>query len=367
MAHYTKLDVSTIQRLCAAFGLVVHHAESLDGGMANSSYLTRGPQGLHVLTVLDNHDPDSARNLGNLLRHLNGEGVSTPAPLITSDGAIIAVHERRPVMVRPYVAGRCHKVLPGRLLPAVGAALAVVHGMPVDGVPAVPFQGRRLPVEARLHWGPSATAASPPGCRPRGRRSTPPGGEAPRLSLCTATCSLTTSWSLVRNWSSLTGRLPPWTIPSSIWVCALSGSATSKDDSAPIAHGSSSAATGQPLGGRSMVPATCIEPPSTPQWSSHITDMCGTTSRIPTRLISISTVKCHHSSSKCARSGCPPFPSDGRRGPDASDCERQLLGHVGDVHHLPEHLGLRHIGEPNIVPVVTMKGDDQCGMLYRSG
>ncbi|WP_326600305.1 phosphotransferase [Streptomyces sp. NBC_01803] len=153
MAHYTKLDVSTIQRLCAAFGLVVHHAESLDGGMANSSYLTRGPQGLHVLTVLDNHDPDSARNLGNLLRHLNGEGVSTPAPLITSDGAIIAVHERRPVMVRPYVAGRCHKVLPGRLLPAVGAALAVVHGMPVDGVPAVPFQGRRLPVEARLHWG----------------------------------------------------------------------------------------------------------------------------------------------------------------------------------------------------------------------
>lgn len=150
MARYTTLEFSDVQRLCRGYGLTAHRVETIDGGMANSSHLVSGPEGLHVLTVLDNHSPDSARALARLLEHLSEEGVPTPAPVTTSGGAAVTDHQGRPVMVKPYVPGRCFDVLPSQLLPVTGAALAAVHALSVDGMPDVPLYGRRLPADARL-------------------------------------------------------------------------------------------------------------------------------------------------------------------------------------------------------------------------
>ncbi|MFG2143166.1 phosphotransferase [Streptomyces sp. NPDC048696] len=149
MARYTTLESDDVQRLCQGYELTVHQVSPLNGGMANSSYLVSCLEGPHVLTVLDNHSAESAQSLVRLLHHLSGEGVSTPAPLTRSDGTSVTGHEDRPVIVKPYVSGRCHDVLPVELLPAAGAALAAVHGLPVDGVPDVPLYGRRLPADAR--------------------------------------------------------------------------------------------------------------------------------------------------------------------------------------------------------------------------
>jgi len=149
MARYTTLEPSDVQRLCRVYGLTVQRVETFDGGMANSSYLVSCLEGPHVLTVLDNHSPDSARALARLLHHLGDEGVSTPSPLATSDGALIVDHEGRPVIVKPYVAGTCFDVLPEQLLPVTGAALAAIHALSVDGIPDVPLYGRRLPADAR--------------------------------------------------------------------------------------------------------------------------------------------------------------------------------------------------------------------------
>lgn len=143
MADRTMLRPHEIAHVCAAYGLSVRGFSELAGGTVNTNLLVdAGEAGEFVLTVLASREVGAVGRPVGLLRWLASSGYPTRAPL-DGDGK---GPRGRAVMVRPFITGDCHEVLPARLLPEAGAVLARLHGL---GLPPcelrLPLNGRRLP------------------------------------------------------------------------------------------------------------------------------------------------------------------------------------------------------------------------------
>lgn len=155
MADYSTLTATDAAVIGTRYGLDLIDVRPLSGGMTNSSFLaldrTTMPPGAvgsppveaFIVTVLDDHDRASAVALADLMDHLATEGLSTPTPVRTPDGAAITTWDDKPVMVKHYVAGTLESPLAPRHLPGVGAYLARLHR--VAAPPTVPVGGRSLP------------------------------------------------------------------------------------------------------------------------------------------------------------------------------------------------------------------------------
>jgi homoserine kinase type II len=99
-----------------------------------------------VLTVLDNHDWESATTVARLLRHLDINGVTVGSVVQATDGEDLTRFESRPVLLRHYVRGVCHDLLPSEWLPEAGRVLASIHAVPPPD--HLPSRSRRLPSDA---------------------------------------------------------------------------------------------------------------------------------------------------------------------------------------------------------------------------
>lgn len=131
MAKYTPLDDNDIATIGALFDLHPNQADHLPFGHANTSYLLRCEEGDFVATVLNNHQRVPPRRLVALLRHLGAHGARVAPPLDSRNGEAVETIHGQPFMVKPYVEGTSHAVMPVELLGDVGAALAGVHEVPV--------------------------------------------------------------------------------------------------------------------------------------------------------------------------------------------------------------------------------------------
>jgi homoserine kinase type II len=150
VATYTTLDKAAVERICAHYPLTVRCSQQLAGGAANSSFLLDCAEGRFVLTVLDNHDARSARNLTCLLTFLAEQGVLTTTPMATTKGDPLLHWDGHTLLVKKYVPGRCDDRLPDELLAAAGAALAHINALtPAVGECGLRERGRRLPDDAR--------------------------------------------------------------------------------------------------------------------------------------------------------------------------------------------------------------------------
>ncbi|HRI68211.1 MAG TPA: phosphotransferase [Polyangium sp.] len=149
----SELSLDEIRHALSNYALcVASPPQRLKSGVANLSYLVETQRDPVVLTVLDNHDEDSAKRLVELTNRLLSLGVSTPPIWPMLNGAQIAMAPRgQPIVVRPFVRGQeadarnplhCH---------AIGASLAQVHRN-VDGV-RYGDDVRRLPNDWRKRLG----------------------------------------------------------------------------------------------------------------------------------------------------------------------------------------------------------------------
>lgn len=145
MARYTTLSPAHIEELLAQYGLRPLTARPLAGGAANSSYLVDSDSAPHVLTVLDNHDTQSAEQLAALLEHLVRHHVPTSRPLVTSKGERLTQISGRPVLFKEYIAGRCLPELSADQCRTAGALLAKIHS--VQPPAWLPSNARRLPAD----------------------------------------------------------------------------------------------------------------------------------------------------------------------------------------------------------------------------
>lgn len=150
MALYSELTEPQRQQVCALFGIDYQQSSHIEGGVANTSYVvTSADNERFVLTLLDNAINRPPELLARLLRHLGARGVATSDPVESIHGKLIERFDDYQVMVKRFVEGSCHHILPIEHVAAAGAALARVHVLPaLDWLPHGP---RRLTnVDERL-------------------------------------------------------------------------------------------------------------------------------------------------------------------------------------------------------------------------
>jgi Ser/Thr protein kinase RdoA (MazF antagonist) len=92
VATYTTPTADDIKQICVTYPITLKAFQPLDGGAANSSYHLDCAEGEFVLTVLDNHNHDSAENLACLLSFLGGHHIPIPTVQPTIDGALRVSH-----------------------------------------------------------------------------------------------------------------------------------------------------------------------------------------------------------------------------------------------------------------------------------
>lgn len=146
MATYTTLEHIDLPGLSRAYGLSELTARPLEGGAANSSFHLSGPSGEYTLTILDNHDMDSAQRLANHTQAMSRLGVPTTEVVAARDGSLIVTQEERSVMVKKWIEGEVQQPLPTPLLHQAGRVLAQLHALDTTtpGLADVPVGTRRL-------------------------------------------------------------------------------------------------------------------------------------------------------------------------------------------------------------------------------
>lgn len=145
MAEYSTVPLSDATEILASYGLKPTAIEPLAGGMANTSYVVHTVDEFYVMTVLDNHDLGSAKSLVQLIDYLAAAGLATPAALRNRNNDGVVSWRDKPVIVKPYIAGKSLDTLPEELLPAVGRLLASIHSVPPPQ--NLSPGGRHLPLE----------------------------------------------------------------------------------------------------------------------------------------------------------------------------------------------------------------------------
>ena len=146
MADYTALEHIDIRSISERYGLGDCTLTKLAGGAANSSFRVDGSSGVFTLTVLDNHDHASAERLARLTRALYAAGVPTTNVVPAVGGDLVTSWGRRPAIIKQWIEGTAHDILPDRFLSAAGRILAQLHSAD-PGFPDLPVRTLRLSPE----------------------------------------------------------------------------------------------------------------------------------------------------------------------------------------------------------------------------
>jgi homoserine kinase type II len=151
LASYTRVEELDTAALADRYRLHDIQVSQLKGGAANSSFRLTALEGDFVLTVCDNHDPASARQLAAHTRLLFTRGIPTAEVVPDRDGELVSITGGKPLLLKRWIEGEVVDPLPEPLLPAAGGLLARLHNLPVD-VPDLPVGTRRLSAdqEARI-------------------------------------------------------------------------------------------------------------------------------------------------------------------------------------------------------------------------
>lgn len=146
MAKYTTLEQIDLPVVAERYGLHDPQIAPLSGGAANSSFRITSSADEFVLTILDNHDTDSAGRLAAHTQALFLLGVPTVSVVPATDGSAVTHFDGRPVILKAWADGTVEQPLPERLLPEAGRILAELHALAPQspGLTDIPVGTRRL-------------------------------------------------------------------------------------------------------------------------------------------------------------------------------------------------------------------------------
>ena len=129
MSSQIALTGPEFETICERFGLSLHRASALSGGVS-TNYLFDTEEGRFVVSVLDRALGLEADTVARLLDHLNENGLQVAAPWRSTRGKTEELVGAHVVSVKQFVPGTVHDVLPMGLLADAGEALALVHAIP---------------------------------------------------------------------------------------------------------------------------------------------------------------------------------------------------------------------------------------------
>ena len=148
MASYTRITSDDIAKLEELYGLSLGELRPIEAGMANSSFVSN--KGF-VVTVLDNHNHDTALTMARVVRHVIQSGVVTPDIIETALGSLVGVLGEKYVILKRYVYGVTLEYVDNPSLKKIGEVLALIHRVPPTEL--IGRHGRRIPDDWRRNLG----------------------------------------------------------------------------------------------------------------------------------------------------------------------------------------------------------------------
>jgi homoserine kinase type II len=129
MAQYTKLHEHELHEILNQYELKAIDFEPVEGGEGNSSYLVRTGQQQFMLTVFE-IEHKRVENLCKLLHLLKENDFPTTRIVKLANGEAITRFQGKPVVIKPYIAGRVVTDLNEIMMGQVGEAMARLHKIP---------------------------------------------------------------------------------------------------------------------------------------------------------------------------------------------------------------------------------------------
>ena len=126
MADYTELQDNEIRSLAAQYRLDVTSFHPIEQGAGNSNYLLKSKVGRFNLTIFE-IDPCKVVNMCKVLLRLENRAFPAPRVRNLPNGDSLIVHQGKPVLLKPYIAGEVVEDLDQDQLNQLGSALAELH------------------------------------------------------------------------------------------------------------------------------------------------------------------------------------------------------------------------------------------------
>ncbi len=128
MALYNCLDRSEVEGLTRRFGIGdITDISVIDGGHENTSYCVETSSERYVLTICDQQSLDEVTKLANLLVYLTDHGIRTSRVVVPPKGAIVILHDEKPVILKHYIDGDIAAEFTGKLLVQLAEEMARLH------------------------------------------------------------------------------------------------------------------------------------------------------------------------------------------------------------------------------------------------
>ncbi|WP_197415140.1 phosphotransferase [Mycobacterium sp. M26] len=128
MARYSELTLVEAKELLEPFAVAPDSITPLSGGAANSSFVVHDAERDYVLTLLDNHDFESAIALASTIEYAARNGLAVDRLISTREGARVSMTKSGvPVLVKEFFRGHdlCNPT--ASQIHSIGATLAKVH------------------------------------------------------------------------------------------------------------------------------------------------------------------------------------------------------------------------------------------------
>ena len=128
MAQYTSLSRHEIETISANFSINnIYSFKVLSGGSENTNYLINAENGKYVLTICELKSEKKARELANLLEHLEKHHFETSKIIRNTNNELLTLWKGKPLMIKKFVEGKTLKYVPQHLIELLGSELGKLH------------------------------------------------------------------------------------------------------------------------------------------------------------------------------------------------------------------------------------------------
>jgi len=132
MALYTKLTIDEIQHIANNYELGnVSTFSPLSGGSENSNYVLNCQKGKFVLTICEQKSVQEAKQLANLLTHLNANNFRTSKIITNAKQKAVTVTHGKPLMIKDFIDGKVTEDISEPLMYLLGVEMRKLHKVKV--------------------------------------------------------------------------------------------------------------------------------------------------------------------------------------------------------------------------------------------
>lgn len=153
MEQYTRLNEKEIRAILAQFDIhTISSFKLLSGGSENTNYLVKSENKKYVLCIFEQKTVENAKELAQLLKHLEVNNFNTSKLIYTTDNDSVIIWKDKPIIIKAFIEGGIRKDLSPHFLKLIGKELAKLHQISIpEYLPKQLFYGKEQFVNVKKY------------------------------------------------------------------------------------------------------------------------------------------------------------------------------------------------------------------------